>query len=132
MDRQADDKIFEPNLKELLPREPLNRRLFVGAGMLATGFAVAVQPVSAQTITTDTQGLSAGEIKVSTPKGDIPGYAAMPATGGPFPTVLVISEIWGVHAWGHDICRRFAKQGHLAVSVDHFIRHGDVTKMQNI
>jgi carboxymethylenebutenolidase len=131
MDKQTDI-ILEPNLKDLLPRAPLNRRLFVTAGALATGFSLAVQPVSAQTITTDTQGLSAGEIKVSTPKGDIPGYAAMPAAGGPFPTILVLSEIWGVHAWVQDICRRLAKQGYLAVAVDHFVRYGDVTKMSNI
>ena len=49
---------------------------------LAAGFALAVQPVSAQTITTDTKGLEAGEVKIPVPDGKIPGYRAMPAEAG--------------------------------------------------
>src|SRR5688572_14283414 len=58
---------------------------------LAAGFALAVRPVSAQTmITTDANGLDAGEVKVPTGDGEIPAYRAMPASGGPFPVVLVV------------------------------------------
>ena len=64
---------------------------------LAAGFALAVQPVRAETITTDTEGLTAGEVRVPVADGEIPAYRAMPATGGKFPIVLVVQEIFGVH-----------------------------------
>ena len=109
----------------------LTRREFV-VSTLATGFALAVRPVSAQTITTDTSGLEAGEVQV--PVGDIaiPAYLACPQTGGPFPVVLVVQEIFGVHEHIKDICRRFAKQGYLAVAPELYARQGDVSQMTDI
>ncbi len=47
----------------LLPKTEFTRREFV-VTTLAAGFALAVQPISAQTITTDTNGLVAGEVKI--------------------------------------------------------------------
>jgi carboxymethylenebutenolidase len=88
--------------------------------------------VSAQTITTDSQGLTAGEVKIPVKDGDIPGYRAMPATGGPFPTVLVVQEIFGVHEHIRDICRRFAKLGYFAVAPELYARQGDVSKLSDI
>ena len=46
-------------------------------------------------------GLDAGEVKVTAKDGEFPAYRAMPATGGPFPTVLLIlnvSSVAGRHA----------------------------------
>ena len=83
-------------LEGLLPRSQWTRRGFVMTS-LASGFALSVQPVSAQAITTDTAGLDAGEVKVPVADGSIPVYRAMPAQGGPFPVVLVVQEIFGVH-----------------------------------
>ena len=34
--------------------------------------------------------------------------------GNKFPVVLVIHEIFGVHEWIQDVCRRFAKLGYMA------------------
>ncbi len=96
---------------------------------LAVGFALTVQPVSAQTISTDTQGLEAGEVKVPTTDGQIPAYRAMPAKGGPFPVILVVQEIFGVHEHIKDICRRLAKLGYLAIAPELYARQGDVSKM---
>jgi carboxymethylenebutenolidase len=106
----------------------LSRRAFV-VGSLAAGFALAVMPVSADTITTDSNGLVAGEVKIPVPDGEIPAYRAMPASGGPFPTVLVVHEIFGVHEHIKDICRRLAKQGYFAAAPLLFSREGDVTSM---
>jgi carboxymethylenebutenolidase len=103
----------------------------VGA-TLATGFALAVQPISAQTITTDTAGLEAGEVKIKTADGQIPAYRAMPASGGPFPVVLVVQEIFGVHEHIKDICRRLGKLGYLAVAPDLYVRQGDVSNIAEI
>jgi len=105
-----------------------SRRGFVMTS-LATGFALAVQPVSAETITTDTNGLVAGEVKVPVKGGEIPAYRAMPANGGPFPTVLVASEVWGVHEHIKDICRRLAKADYFAIAPELFTRQGDPSKI---
>lgn len=117
-----------PDLTSLQPIFDVTRRDFVMTA-LAAGFALAVQPVSAQTITTDTTGLEAGEVKIPVGDGSIPAYRAMPAQGGPFPTVLVIQEIFGVHEHIKDICRRFAKLGYFAVAPELYARQGDVSKM---
>ena len=113
------------------PTIDVSRREFA-VTTLAAGFALAVQPVSAQTITTDTEGIEAGEVKVTTPDGEIPAYRAMPKAGGPFPVVLVVQEIFGVHDHIKDICRRFAKLGYLAVAPALYARQGDVSGMADI
>ena len=121
------------DLLSLLGKVEFTRREFVVTS-LAAGFALAVQPVSADTITTDTDGLTAGEVKVPVKDGTIPAYRAMPDKGGPFPTVLVVQEIFGVHEHIKDICRRFAKLGYFAIAPEMYARQGDVSKftMQQI
>ena len=89
-------------------------------------------PVSANTITTDTAGLDAGEVSIPTSDGQIPAYRAMPKSGTTFPVVLVVQEIFGVHEHIKDICRRFAKIGYIAVAPELYARQGDVSKMSNI
>lgn len=108
----------------------MNRRQLLLA-TLAAGFAIAVHPVSAQTITTDTAGLTAGEVQIPVEDGAIPAYRAMPETGGPFPVVLVVQEIFGVHEHIQDICRRFAKLGYMAIAPELFARQGDVSQLSN-
>lgn len=115
-------------LRSLLPKPDFTRRDFVVTA-LAAGFAMAVQPVSAETITTDAKGLEAGEVKVPVTDGEVPAYRAMPASGGPFPVILVVQEIFGVHEHIKDICRRLAKVGYLAVAPELYARQGDVSKL---
>jgi carboxymethylenebutenolidase len=122
---------MDDELKGLLPRIDLTRREFT-ITTLAAGFALSVQPVSADTITTDTKGLEAGEVQIPTADRKIPAYRAMPATGGPFPTVLVVQEIFGVHEHIKDVARRFAKAGYMAVAPELYARQGDVSKLSNI
>jgi carboxymethylenebutenolidase len=119
------------DLLSLMPKADVNRREFV-VTTLAAGFALAVQPVSAETITTDTKGLQAGEVKIPVKDGTIPAYRAMPESGGPFPVVLVVQEIFGVHEHIKDVCRRFAKLGYLAVAPELYARQGDVSKISDI
>jgi carboxymethylenebutenolidase len=123
--------ITSSEVNSLLPEQKYDRRNFMVTS-LAAGFALAVQPVSAQTITTDTSGLMAGEVKVPVKDGEIPAYRAMPAVGTNFPTVLVIQEIFGVHEHIRDMCRRFAKLGYFAVAPELYSRQGDVSKMTNV
>src|SRR5262249_3095352 len=55
---------------------------------------------------------------------------AMPATGGPFATILVVHEAWAVHEHIQDVCRRLAKLGYYAIAPDLFARYGDASKME--
>ncbi|KAF3884142.1 MULTISPECIES: dienelactone hydrolase family protein [Nostocales] len=110
----------------------ITRREFIITASLATGFALAVQPISAKVITTNAKGLVAGEVKIPVKDGTVPAYRAMPATGQNFPIVLVVQEIFGVHEHIQDVCRRFAKLGYLAIAPELFVRQGDVSKLSNI
>lgn len=119
-------------ITNFVPNTEFTRRQFV-VTTLAAGFALAVQPISAQTaITTDAKGLIAGEVKIKTKDGEMPAYRAMPEAGKSFPVVLVVQEIFGVHEHIKDICRRFAKLGYLAVAPELYARQGDVSKIDNI
>ena len=124
---------FTSDLKSLLPEsEPENRREFV-VKSLAVGFALAVQPISAQTaITTDANGLTAGEVRIPVKDGVIPGYRACPGKGRGFPIVLVVQEIFGVHEHIKDLCRRLAHAGYCAVAPELYSRQGDVSKMTDV
>ncbi|MEI2582691.1 dienelactone hydrolase family protein [Scytonema sp. PRP1] len=110
----------------------ITRRKFIATATLATGFALAVQPIYAQVITTDAKGLVAGAVKIPVKDGEIPAYRAMPATGKNFPIVLVIQEIFGVHEHIQDVCRRFAKLGYVAIAPELFVRQGDVSKLSSV
>lgn len=122
-----------PDFDSLVPAaSPISRRSFV-ITMLGAGFALATQPVAAQTvIKTDAEGLLAGEIKVPAGGGEMAAYRAQPAKGGDFPVILVVSEIFGVHEHIADICRRLAKLGYLAIAPELFARQGDPRKIASI
>ncbi|TMG97321.1 MAG: dienelactone hydrolase family protein [Betaproteobacteria bacterium] len=127
----VDPESVNPELRSLFgdPR-PVGRRAFIVTS-LGAGFAAAVLPVSAQTITTSSEGLVAGEVKVPVQGGEIPGYRAMPSTGNSFPTILVVQEVFGVHEWIKDVCRRLAKMGYYAIAPELYARQGDPTKISD-
>lgn len=110
----------------------MDRREFLVTSILAGGFALAVQPIQAQTrIITDANGLITGEVKIPVTGGEFPAYRAMPdAKNKKFPVVLVIHEIFGVHEWIQDVCRRFAKLGYMAIAPALYARQGEVSTIQ--
>jgi len=112
----------------------LTRRNVIKAGTAATlaGYAVGVEKSLAQAIKTDTQGIIAGDAEVAIGSYSMPVYEARPASGGPAPIVVCISEIWGVHEWVRDMTRRFAKAGYYAVAPELFKREGGVGQLPNI
>ena len=117
----------EPDFIPFVRPNGFTRRDFVMT-TLATGFAAAVQPVAASTaITTDAKGLVAGEIRIPVKDGEIPAYRAMPEGGARLPTVLVVQEIFGVHEYIKDVCRRLARAGYLAIAPEMYARQGDVS-----
>jgi carboxymethylenebutenolidase len=107
---------------------PFSRRGFVMTSLM-TGLTLATTSVEAQVVRTDAEGLEAGEVKIPAGDGPMPGYRAMPVGEGPFPVVLVIEEIFGVHEYIKDICRRLAKAGYCAVAPELYARQGDLSTM---
>lgn len=112
------------------PSDP-GRRAFISASV-AGGFALAVQPVSAETIITDTSGINAGMIDITTKDGKFPAYRAKPQAGSALPVVLVVQEIFGVHEHIKDVCRRLAKLGYYAVAPELYFRAGDPSKLPDV
>lgn len=129
MSQSAD---LSADFDSLLPAVPFSRRRFIVTS-LGAGFALAVQPVMAQTaISTDSDGLTAGEIKVPAAGGEMPAYRAQPASGSNFPVILVVQEIFGVHEHIKDICRRLAKRGYMAIAPELYARQGDPRKYSDM
>lgn len=122
----------DSELDALIPAQTFDRRDFLAAS-LGAGFAMAVQPVMAQTaIHTDATGLIAGEVKVPVMDGDMVAYRAQPRDAAKPPVVLVVSEIFAVHEYIRDICRRLAKLGYLAIAPELFARQGDPRGIDSI
>ena len=112
----------------------LSRRA-VGAlgGLLFSGYAVAALAKEAKPITTDSAGLVTAEVRYPAPDGfDLPAYVARPAGDGPFPVVIVVSEIFGVHDYIKDVCRRLAKAGYAAVAPAFFVRVEDPAPLSDM
>jgi carboxymethylenebutenolidase len=113
------------------PGHEYSRRKFL-VTTLSAGFALAVRPVRAGTITTDAAGLTAGDVKIPVTDGAIPAYRAKSASAKKPPVVLVVQEIFGVHEHIKDVCRRLATRGYLAVAPELYARQGDVAKLSDI
>lgn len=132
-----DDDAMNPDLTlsqidSLAAKARFSRRGFAMT-TLGVGFALAAQPIQAQTvITTDANGLDVGEVKVPTRDGRMPAYRARPRNAENPPVVLVIHEIFGVHEHIKDLCRRLAHAGYYAIAPDLYARVGDATKVSDI
>jgi len=99
------------------------RRSFITT--LVTGFTLGAGPIRAEAIVTDTNGIEAGEVAIWVGDGRIPGYRARPKDRKNPPVILVVQEIFGVHEFIRDVCRRFAKLGYFAVAPALYARYGD-------
>ena len=97
------------------------------------GYAAAAAPLMAQTaIATPADGLDTGRIHYTVDGFQVPAYRAAPAGKTGLPVILVIQEIFGVHEYIADTCRRFAKAGYLAIAPELYARQGDPTKYGEI
>jgi carboxymethylenebutenolidase len=99
---------------------------------VAGGYALAAFSADAEPIHTDEQGLVTATVEIPTADRKIPGYLARPAAPGKHPVVLVNSEVFGVHEWVKDVCRRLAKAGYVALAPDLFVRAGDPSKLTDM
>jgi carboxymethylenebutenolidase len=105
------------------------RREFLITSAAAAGYTLAAGPPRAERITTSAEGLVAGDVSIPVGDRSIGGYRARPRSDLRLPVVLVVQEIFGVHEYIRDVCRRLANAGYLAVAPDLYARYGDPTKM---
>jgi carboxymethylenebutenolidase len=120
-------------IKSLPPPASPERREFLRATGVA-GFALAVQPVLAQQIiSTPSNGLVTGMASaVTADSRELPVFFARPESAVRPPVVLVVQEIFGVHEYIRDVCRRFAHAGYLAIAPELFFRQGDPTRLASV
>lgn len=91
-----------------------------------TGFAPAATPHTSTAIHTSDKNIVSGETSIPSQGDDMPAFHAHPANAdGPLPVIIVVQEIFGVHEYIRDICRRLAKEGYLAVAPELYFRQGD-------
>jgi carboxymethylenebutenolidase len=109
----------------------MDRRTFITA-TAGAGYALAVSPITASAFTTPSDGLATGDVKIATGKEQLPAYFAHPAGKGDHPVVIVVHEIFGVHEYIRDVCRRLAKEGYFAIAPDLFFRYGDASKVEDM
>jgi carboxymethylenebutenolidase len=123
---------LENDLSALLPgqstRDGATRRTALKAA-LGIGYAASAAPIMAQTaVKTSSEGLKTGEISYEVGGFKVPAFFAAPAGKTNLPVVLVVHEIFGVHEYIADVCRRFARAGYLAIAPELFARQGDPSK----
>ena len=103
------------------------------SAVVAAGYTLAVGPMRADAITTDTYGLTTGDAKVKVSDGEMPGYFARPNGVNKPPVLLVAMEIFGLHEYIKDVTRRLGKLGAFAVAPNYYFRNGvDLTKITKI
>ena len=128
------DKNLINEATSLLNPSKTNRRDFLKVGAtVATGlgYVAAAEPVMAQAIKTDFEGIQGGEVAFMSNDFQMSAYVARPkqAPKAGLPVIVVISEIFGVHEYIADVTRRFAKLGYLAIAPELFARAGDPSSM---
>ncbi|MEG1028874.1 MAG: dienelactone hydrolase family protein, partial [Brevundimonas sp.] len=102
-------------------------------GLMFAAYAPAALSQAASPVTTDSAGLIAHTVSFPAPDSfELPAYMARPEGEGPFPVVIVVSEIFGVHEYIRDICRRLAKAGYAAVAPAFFVRKADPAPLSDM
>lgn len=102
-------------------------------GLFFAGYAPAALAVQASPISTPADGLGVAEVSYPAPDGfDLPAYVARPQGDGPFPVVIVVSEIFGVHEYIRDVCRRLAREGYAAIAPAFFVRVEDPAPLSDM
>ncbi|KQM98701.1 carboxymethylenebutenolidase [Sphingobium sp. Leaf26] len=127
---RSDEEQRLPEDRNWVRSTGLQRRHVLAGGAFAAGFAAACRPVASSAVQTSGEGLTEEAVSIAANDGfALPAFVARPSGGKAAPVIVVVHEIFGVHEWIRDICRRFAKAGYYAIAPDLFARHGDATKV---
>jgi carboxymethylenebutenolidase len=114
--------------------EPSRRA--IAKALFFVGYAPAVLASCASPVATSGDGLIEEDVRIVGAGGyPLPAYVARPSGGERRPAIVVVSEIFGIHDYIKDVCRRLAREGWVAIAPDYFDRAGDpapLTDMQAI
>ncbi len=91
---------------------------------LTGGYALAAWSAQADPVKTDGAGLIQSMVDLPAADRRIPAFIARPLRGR-HPVVVLVSEIFGLHEYIRDTCRRLAKLGFVVIAPDFFVRAGD-------
>lgn len=104
---------------------PPSRRSIAGA-LFFSGYAAASLSACASPVQTPADELIVEDVHVPGAGGySLPAYLARPSGQGARGAVIVVNEIFGIHDYIKDVCRRFAREGYVALAPDYFDRAGD-------
>jgi len=104
---------------------PLSRREVLKFGAFTTVGGVLTPGISlAQSITTDTKGITARDVQLDAGGTMIPGYDARPEAQGRYPIIVVVSGFTGNSEQNKDVVRRFAQAGFYAIAPELYSREG--------
>ncbi len=101
------------------------------ASLFFAGFAVSALSAQAAPISTDAVGLITSDEMIPVVDSPLPAYVARPNAKGRFPVVIVVSEVFGIHEYIRDTCRRLAKLGYVAIAPAFFHRAGDPAPLKD-
>lgn len=109
---------------------PQPTRRSIATSLFFTGYAAAAVSSCASPVTTPSDELVIEDVHVTGAGGYIlPAYVARPSGNARRPAVIVVNEIFGIHDYIKDVCRRFAREGYVAIAPDYFDRAGDPAPM---
>ncbi len=101
-------------------------RRTVAGSLFMSGYAAAAVSSCASPVTTPSDELITEDVFVTGAGGTaLPAYLARPSARGRRGTIIVVNEIFGIHDYIKDICRRLAREGYVALAPDYFDRAGD-------
>lgn len=127
--------IIQPEGLGLDQLKPSRRSLGIlaASGAAFAAYALAALGQDAQPIHTSSDGLVTGEVSYPSADGFVlPAYVARPQGDGPYPVVIVVSEIFGIHEYIRDTCRRLAHAGYVSIAPAFFVRAGDPAPLADI
>lgn len=102
----------------------------VAASLFFAGYATAAVSSCASPVTTPSDELIVEDVHFTGAGGyALPAYVARPSARGRKGAVIVVNEIFGIHDYIKDVCRRFAREGYVAIAPDYFDRAGDPAPM---
>jgi carboxymethylenebutenolidase len=101
-------------------------RRSIAASLFFAGYAPAALSACANPIATPSDELVVEDVHVTGAGGySLPAYVARPSGRGRHAAVIVVNEVFGIHDYIKDVCRRFAREGYVAIAPDYFDRAGD-------
>ena len=95
----------------------INRRAFTAASIAAGAVIGAAWSASAQA-----QGVKESDVAIKTPDGETDAALYAPAGKGPFPGVLIFTDIFGLRPAFRDMGKRLASSGYVVLVPNPFYR----------